>query len=124
LLEHFGKTFPRRRLFLKMLIYELFKKENIVLIIRYRATIKRGRLLDAIALIKQMASFSESNPTKRITSHPIGNNDILSFDIECEDMAAVNTIYAPETNPEIYKSLSPWMEMTTAVENELLLVHD
>lgn len=91
-----------------------------MIINRYRATIKRGRIQEAVEMLKAVEGV------KRIGAAFIGNNDVITWDFEFEDMDAVSEGFTDLLNPEKNKTriaeLADWWDLPLAVENELLNV--
>ena len=93
-----------------------------MIISRYRATVKRGHLKEAIELIK-------TNPAaKRVSTTLAGDNDILHVDFEFEDMAAyaaaaANLPNALGPNYESYYGGTA-SEIILTNRNDVLMTHD
>jgi hypothetical protein len=91
-----------------------------MIIERFRATVKRGRMDEAIAIVSQMP------PAKRLGRTSTGDNDRLSFDFEYENMAAyadaMDDRFTAET--QTANAAAGWWDVTLAVETELIKVID
>lgn len=88
-----------------------------MIIERFRATIKRGHREEAVAMIKHVGG-------KRIGLVFAGDNDILTFDEEHEDLAAYAAAIEERAKPETQSGFKEmgWWEISTAMVTELIMI--
>lgn len=88
-----------------------------MIIERFRATVKRGRRDEAIAMVKQVSGL-------RIGVVFAGDNDVLTFDQEYEDLAAYATALEARASSDSQANLAEmgWWDVTTGMVTEVMLV--
>jgi hypothetical protein len=90
-----------------------------MIVFRAYATAKRGQLREAIDFLK--AASADVSETFRIYSPYIGDNDMLGYEVEFEDLAHYerwNKEYI--NNPEAQENLKGWFDLTTGLRSEIL----
>jgi hypothetical protein len=90
-----------------------------MIILRGYATVPRGRLSDAIASLREVIAGSEQ--TVRIYEPLVGDNDVVGFEMEFENLAHYERWRNESVHiPESQAALQGWFELTTAFRNEIL----
>lgn len=93
-----------------------------MIINRIHVTTKRGRHLELVDKLNEVEDI------KRIAYAIVGNNDVVTFDVEFKDMAAAGASFADTLNSEINRTrvagMTEWWDLALAIENELLKVSD
>ena len=93
-----------------------------MLVLRFHATVKRGRHAEAIQLLKDSGDQMPSVSEWRIFEPVVGDNDVITFDLWFENMEELSAFIAELNSPEGQDGLKDWYEVTTGVTNELLNV--
>ena len=90
-----------------------------MIVLRGYATVQRGRWSDVIAFLKEATAGSEL--TNRIYEPFVGDNDVVNFEMEFDDLAHYERWNKENVdNPESQAAMKGWFELTTGFRNEIL----
>lgn len=92
-----------------------------MIVLRGYATAKRGHLREALDFLKEASA--DISETFRIYSPYVGDNDVLGYEVEFEDLAHYERWNKENIdNPEAQENLKGWFELTSGFRSEILVL--